>query len=114
MCAGGSMYRKFITPVYILNIIFQSIFDLLTPAAIAFLGAWLLDRYTDVGGWIYAVFITVGVMIGFFSMIMFIVRATAALEAIEKQNQAKYGKKSNGESDDGNIKTTSEDEKNEQ
>lgn len=87
------MYKKFITPVYILNIVFQSLFDLVTPAAIAFFGAWLLDSYTEVGGWIYAALITPGVIIGFYSMICFIIRALAALEALEKQRSKKYGSK---------------------
>ena len=80
------MYKKFITPVYLLNIIFQSIFSLLTPAALMFLCAYLIDRNTEVGGWIYAVLIVLGIIIGLFSMISFILRAGAALEALEKQH----------------------------
>ena len=80
------MYKKFITPVYLLNIILQSIFSLLTPAALMFLCAYLIDRNTEVGGWIYAVLIVVGIIIGLFSMISFILRAGAALEALEKQH----------------------------
>ena len=87
------MYKKFITPVYIVNIIFQSVFDLLTPAAIAFFIAWLLDEYTQVGGWIYAVLITPGFLLGFWSMITFILRAFSALEALEKQNREKSAAK---------------------
>ena len=103
------MYKKFITPVYVLNIIFQSVFDLLTPAGIAFLAAWLLDKYTEVGGWIYAALITPGILIGFFSMISFILRATAALAALEKQNKEKYGK-----ADRKRIEENVKEEKNEQ
>ena len=96
------MYRKFITPVYILNIVFQSVFNLLTPAGIAFLAAWLLDTYTEVGGWIYALLITVGVLAGFYSMIVFILRAMAALDALEKQNQEKYEGKAPQKKDSNN------------
>ena len=96
------MYRKFITPVYILNIVFQSFFNLLTPAGIAFLAAWLLDTYTEVGGWIYALLITVGVLAGFYSMIVFILRAMAALDALEKQNKEKYEGKAPQKKDSNN------------
>ena len=96
------MYRKFITPVYILNIVFQSFFNLLTPAGIAFLAAWLLDTYTEVGGWIYALLITVGVLAGFYSMIVFILRAMAALDALEKQNKEKYERSSDTRKKDSN------------
>lgn len=95
------MYRKFITPVYILNIVFQSLFSLLTPAGLAFLSAWLLDKYTSVGGWIYALLITLGVLVGFYSMINFILRAMAALDALEKQNREKYEKTTTPEKKDG-------------
>lgn len=83
------MYKKFVTPVYILNIIFQSLFNLVTPAALMFFIARYLDSTTEVGGWIYAVLITAGVLFGFFMMISFIIKASAALEAIEKQNSEK-------------------------
>lgn len=80
------MYKKFITPVYILNIIFQSVLNLLTPAALMFLLAYLIDRNTQVGGWIYALFTVFGFIIGLFSMISFILRACTALEALERQH----------------------------
>ena len=82
-----SIYGRIISPLYIINIIFQAFISLISPAALMLLVAWLLDRHTSVGGWIYAVLITGGVITGFISMISFILRAMAALEAIEKQNK---------------------------
>ena len=87
---GGAMkggYGRCISPIYIINIIFQAFVSLISPAALMLLAAWLLDKYTDVGGWIYAVLITVGVITGFISMIKFVLRGMAALEAIENQNK---------------------------
>ncbi|MBQ8380450.1 MAG: hypothetical protein IJY18_01005 [Clostridia bacterium] len=49
--------------------------------------AWLLVKYASVGTWIYVVFIMLGVFSGLYSMVVFILRAQRALEAIEKQNQ---------------------------
>jgi F0F1-type ATP synthase assembly protein I len=86
-------YAKVLTPVYVVNIIFQSFISLISPAAVMLLIAFLLDRYTSVGSWIYAVLITVGIVCGFFSMISFVLKAMSALEAIEKQNAEKIGKK---------------------
>lgn len=77
---------RLITPLYVINIIFQAFISLISPAVLLFFVAWLLDRYTSVGGWIYAVCIIFGVICGFSSMISFIIKASRALEALEKQN----------------------------
>ena len=82
---GG--YGRIISPLYIINIVFQAFISLISPAALMLLAAWLLVKYTAVGGWIYAVLITVGVLTGFVSMINFVLRSMAALEALEKQNK---------------------------
>lgn len=79
------MKKNIITPIYYINIIFQSIFDLIAPIAVMLLFAWLLDKYTSVGGVIYVVFILLGVFAGLYSMITFIIRASAAVEELEKQ-----------------------------
>lgn len=85
-------YRKIITPIYIINIVFQSILSLLSPIAIMFLISYLLVKYLSVGTWIYVVLIILGVFSGLYSMVVFIVRASSALEAIEKQNSDKKQK----------------------
>lgn len=87
------VYGKIISPLYVINIIFQAFVSLISPAAIMLLAAWLIDKYTSVGGWIYAVLITLGVITGFFSMIRFVLRGMAALEALEKQHKEENGKK---------------------
>ncbi|MBQ8719458.1 MAG: ABC transporter ATP-binding protein [Clostridia bacterium] len=79
------MHGKYITPLYLLNIIFQSLFSLLTPVAIALGAAWLLVTKAGVGGWIYAVLALFGVITGLYSMIVFILRATAAFERLEAE-----------------------------
>ena len=92
-------YGKLLTPVYVINIIFQSFISLVSPAAIMLLTAFLLNKYASVGSWIYAVLITVGIVCGFFSMISFILKAMSALEAIEKQNAEKSAKKEQTENE---------------
>ena len=87
------MYRKFITPVYVLNMLIQSLFTLALPIGAAIGISYLLVNHASVGGWIYAVLITLGIISGFFSMIRFIIRGMAALEALEKQREEKTGGK---------------------
>ena len=82
-------YRRFITPLYVINIVFQSFISLVSPIAVSLLLAWLLNTKLAVGGWIYAVLVLLGVASGFYSMIVFILRACRALEAIEKQHEEK-------------------------
>lgn len=82
-------YRKLITPIYVINIVIQAIVSLLSPIAIMFLFAWLLATKLAVGGWIYVVGIMLGVFSGLYSMVVFVINASRALEAIEKQNSQK-------------------------
>ena len=79
-------YKKIISPLYVINIAFQSLISLVSPIAIMFLISWLLVKYTAVGTWIYALLIMVGVFSGLYSMVSFILSATRALEAIEKSS----------------------------
>ncbi len=83
------MKKGWISPLYVLNIVVQAIFDFCTPIALGLLGAWLLSEKAGVGGWIYALLATLGVLIGFFSMCKFILRSMSALERLEKQNAEK-------------------------
>ncbi len=82
------MYRKFISVSYVLNIVFQAFFTLLTPAAIFFLISWLLVSYASAPSWIYAPFLIVGILLGLYSMVKFILSAMAGYERLEKQREA--------------------------
>ena len=85
----GKGYRKFITPIFVLNIVFQSFISLASPIAVGLLIAWLLNTKLAVGGWIYAILVLLGALSGFYSMIVFILKACRSLEAIDKQNREK-------------------------
>lgn len=78
------MYKKFISALYVINIVSQAIFTLLTPIALGIGLSWLLVRYASVPSWIYAVLITLGALIGFYSMIKFVLSAMASLDRLEK------------------------------
>ena len=90
------MYGKFVSAMYLLNIIFQSFFDLDFPIGLSILGSWLLVEYAGAPGWIYAPLVIMGVILGFVSMIKFILSATRALDRLEGQRQKD---KNNGEKD---------------
>lgn len=81
------MYRKFITPLYFINMTVQALVSLIAPIGLSVLFAWLIDKYTAVGPWIYVVFIMGGVLLGLYSMISFIIKAGRAIEALEKQHE---------------------------
>ena len=79
------MHKKLFNALYALNIICQAIFTLIIPTAFAFAIGWALNTYLGVGGWIYAVTVTIGVLCGFYSMIKFTLSAMRALERLEKE-----------------------------
>ena len=83
------MKQGWAAPIYILNIVVQSLFNLCTPIALGLFGAYLLCAKGGVGGWIYALLGTLGAAIGFFSMCKFILRSMSALERLEKQASEK-------------------------
>ena len=81
-------YKKLITPLYVINVVVQAIITLASAMGIAFFIAYLLNKHAGVGTWIYVVFIMIGVISGFYSMIVFILRACRAIEGIERQTKS--------------------------
>ena len=93
------MYGKFVSAMYLLNIIFQSFFDLALPIGLSILASWLLVEKAGAGGWIYAPLVIVGVAIGFTSMIRFILGATKALDRLEEQRKTKTQKREDSQNE---------------
>ena len=87
------MYKRFVGAMYVLNIVMQSIFTLLTPAALGFFIAWLAISKLSAPQWLYAVLIPVGVISGFISMVKFAISASEGLERMENGNSDKNNKK---------------------
>ncbi len=79
------MYGKFVSAMYILNILFQSLFNLATPILLMLGLSWLFVNKLSAPAWLYAVFGVVGAVVGFFSMIKFILTASQSLERLEKE-----------------------------
>ena len=98
------MYKSFIGAMYVLNIVFQAIFTLLMPIGLGLLCAWLLAEHAGVGGWIWAVLVTIGAILGLISMIRFVLVASAGYERLEKeQNSSKKSEKNVNNRNGNNI-----------
>ena len=93
------MYRKFVSAMYVLNILFQSLFNLATPILLMLGLSWLLVSKCSAPAWFYALFGVAGVLMGFVSMIKFILAACTSLEKLEKEHREKDSEKTknNGE-----------------
>lgn len=89
------MYRKFVSAMYILNILFQSLFNLATPILLMLGLSWLLVSKCSAPAWIYAILGVFGVIVGFVSMIKFILSASASLERLEKERDREAKGKNN-------------------
>lgn len=83
------MYKKIVNSLYLINIIFQAFFSLLFPVGCALLLAWYMVEKRDMPSWIYVILIILGVFIGLFSMVKFILVSMSAFERLEKEQQEK-------------------------
>jgi TRAP-type C4-dicarboxylate transport system permease small subunit len=70
---------------YVINIVAQAIFTLLWNIGLALLIGWFSVSKLGAPEWIYAPLLVVGVLWGFYSMIKFILTATAGYERLERQ-----------------------------
>ena len=89
------MHKKLFSVMYAINIISQAVFTLVLPAALGFCLSWLCVSKLGAPTWLYAVFITLGVIAGLFSMVKFAISASESLDRLEKQreNNKKTGNK---------------------
>ena len=87
------MYSKFVHTFYYFNIAVQSVFSLLTPIALMTLLSWFLSDRAITGKWIYAPLILLGVGVGLYSMLHFILTASAQVHALEKAEEEKQREK---------------------
>ena len=81
------MYKRFVSALYVVNIVFQAIITLLVPPALLFFINYLLVSRLSLPPWTYAISISVGFIAGMISMIRFAITASEGLERLEKQNQ---------------------------
>lgn len=102
------MYKGVVNALYLLNIIFQSFLNLLTPIGVGLLLSYLLTSYAGAPSWIWAVLTVFGVFVGLISMIKFILSAMAALDRLEKEQKERANLKNRTAPSARKIETQSE------
>lgn len=81
------MHKKLFNASYLINVLFQSFFNLLLPLALAFGAGWLLTAKLALPSWIYAPLLILGLAIGLISMLKFLLYALDAFEKLERSQQ---------------------------
>ncbi len=82
--------------MYAVNIIMQAVFTLVIPAGLLLAISFLFVSRLGAPMWIYAIAITLGIIIGLISMVRFVIAASESLERLEKQqNKNKTGHNKN-------------------
>lgn len=79
------MYKRFVSALYALNIVFQGFYTLALPIGIGALASYLLVKFANAPGWIWAVLLILGAFCGLFSMIKYLISAMNNLERLEKE-----------------------------
>ena len=82
--------RTFST-IYVINIVFESIFTMLFFIGVSILSGWLLVNYADFDRWVFVPLILLGTALGFTSMYRLIVASMKALERIENDRSGNNG-----------------------
>lgn len=75
--------------IYVINVVFQSIFTLLMYIGGGLLVSWLLVEKCGLPDWIYILLIIPSIILGLAAMIRFILSAMHALNSLEKNNKNK-------------------------
>ena len=83
------MYKRFVSALYLLNIIFQSFLNLLTPIGLGLLISYLLTEHAGAPAFVWAILTVSGVFAGLVSMVKFILSATSALDRLEGEQKAR-------------------------
>lgn len=91
------MYKKFLDAMQLLNIVFQAIYTLLFPVGIGALASFLLTKYASFPSWIWAILLTLGVLMGLYSMVKYILTALKNIEALKKQREKDAAERSEKE-----------------
>ena len=82
------VFRRAVSFLYVLNIIFQALFSLLFSIGFFLLLGWVSTTYWNFPPWVYVPLILFGVVVGTISMIKFILAATRSLDNLERQHQS--------------------------
>ena len=78
------MHKKIFNALTVLNLIGQALYTLALPIGLGALASYLLTRYAGAPGYIWAILMTVGAIIGFYSMIKFIIVYSDGMDRSDK------------------------------
>lgn len=84
--------KNFMNSMYALNIVIQSFWSLLMPIGFGVLLGWLLTEKLGFENYVFVVLILLGVAVGIFSMVKFLLSALAGLERLENEQKNKNKK----------------------
>ena len=86
------MHKKLFGALYIINIGAEALFTLVLPAALFWGIAWLTVTYLSFPDWVFVPAIVLGLLLGFYMMIKFILTAMEGLERLEKEQKERLKK----------------------
>ena len=91
------MYRTFISAFQMLNILFQALYTLALPIGIGALISYLTTRHLGAPRFIWAILLTLGTLMGLYSMIKYVLSALRAMERLEKERDEREKQKAEQE-----------------
>lgn len=87
------MHHKILNAFKLLNMLFQGFYTLALPIGAGAVASFLLTKYASAPSFIWAIFLTLGVFIGLYSMIRFILSSIDSMDRLEKQREIDLAEK---------------------
>lgn len=87
------MHHKILNAFKLLNMLFQGFYTLALPIGAGAVASFLLTKYASAPSFIWAIFLTLGVFIGLYSMIRFILSSIDSMNRLEKQREIDLAEK---------------------
>ena len=87
------MHHKILNAFKLLNMLFQGFYTLALPIGVGAVASFLLTKYASAPSFIWAIFLTLGVFIGLYSMIRFILSSLDSMSRLEKQREIDLAEK---------------------
>lgn len=82
-----AMHKKIFNSVQMLNMLFQALYTLGLPIAVGAGLSFLLTKYASAPSVTWAILLTVGVLVGLYSMIKYILFAISAQKRLDEENE---------------------------
>lgn len=103
------MHKKLYKALEMLNLLSQTIYVLLLPVGIGALISFVLTKYLSCPSFIWAILITLGVLIGLYSMVKYILSATENIKKVEMQQEKRRQEQEEKESRQAELRDAGKD-----